>query len=965
MSHRLPRRLPSAVLLSIFLSTAFSCVAGAAEPAMGPADTLPVSPKVKIGKLPNGLTYYIEKNARPEKKVELRLVVKAGSILEDDDQQGLAHFTEHMAFNGSTHFKKSELISYLQSIGLKFGADLNAYTSFDETVYMLPIPTDKKENLDKGFLVMADWAQGLTFNDNDIDAERAIILEEARLGKGADDRMSRQLMPKLFNGSRYAERLPIGKEDIVKNFKHDVIRRFYHDWYRPDLMAVIVVGDIDPAKAEAMIKQHFGGLKNPVNERPRLYAKIPVRTSSEGVVITDKEATTNVLFIRYPLLEWQEPTTYGGYRQQMIESLYGQMLGARMQELAQQANPPFIAGGSGMSKVMRGYKSYNAYAVLGKNGVTPAIDALVQEDEQARQFGFSAAELERSKKDMLRQYESLYKERDKSDSAEYVAEFMRNFLQQEQMPGIANEYRYVKSELPKITLEEVNQAVRTALPLNEKKLVVYMGADKGVDAAQGMAVPEGPALLADVGAAEKMAVKPRQDKAIASALMETPPKPGSIVAEHEDKALGLTELTLSNGVKVVLKPTDFQNDEVDMNAIRFGGTSLFGDADIFNSRYASQVVGGMGVQNFSPLDLQKVLAGKTAGVSAYINYLSEGINGSSGSADIETMLQLTYLHFAPARKDDAIFSAFIGGQRELAQHAMSRPESVFLDTVRSTVYNNNPRVGGTPRPSDFDKVSLDRVLSIYDQRFASAKGMTFFIVGSFDVAKIKPLITTYLASLPSGDIVDTFQDRGIRPVTGVVKKEVYKGSEPKSTISITFNGAAEYNTRDAMTLSALIEVLNIKLIEQLREKMGLIYGGGLSGSLQPRPYGNYTITANLPTGPENVDKVIAAAFAEIQKIKDDGPLPADLAKVKQNWNLNYQKGLRNNGYWAQWLYTSLLNGRDPADILTVEQRLAAITPDDIRQAARRYFNMDNYVQVVLYPETAKTAAILPKPAAAN
>ncbi|HEV7815892.1 MAG TPA: insulinase family protein, partial [Janthinobacterium sp.] len=856
--------------------------------AVKPGDPLPVGPQVKVGKLANGLTYYIQKNAKPEKKVELRLVVKAGSILEDDDQQGLAHFTEHMAFNGSTHFKKSELISYLQSIGVKFGADLNAYTSFDETVYMLPIPTDKKENLDQGFLVLEDWAQGLTFNDKDIDAERAIVLEEARLGKGADDRMSRKLLPKLFNGSRYADRLPIGKEDIVRNFKYDVVKRFYRDWYRPDLMAVIVVGDVDPAEAEKMVNQHFGKLKNPVNERPRLYAKIPLRPASEGLVVTDQEATTNVLFIRYPLLEWQEPTTYGGYRKQMIESLYGQMLGARMQELSQQANPPFIAGGSGMGKVMRGYKSYSAYAVIGKNGVTPAIDALVKEDERARRFGFSEAELERSKKDTLRQYESLYSERDKSDSANYVAEYMRNFLEQEQIPGIENEYNYVRQTLPRITLAEVNQAVKMALPLHQKKLVVYMGADKDpgqareTAAAPGAAVPKSAELLAAVGKAEKMAVAPQHDKAVAAHLMDKPPKAGSIVAEKENKALGLTELTLSNGLKVMLKPTDFKNDEVRLGATRFGGTSLFGDEDIFNLRYTNPIVGGMGVKNFSPLDLQKVLAGKTAGVGAYLTDVSEGLNGSSGSADVETMLQLAWLKFTPARKDGAIYDAFIGGQRELAQNAMSKPESVFRDTLQATLYNNNPRVGLTPRPADFDKVSLDRVLAIYDQRFASAKGMTFYIVGSFDLARIKPLIATYLASLPVGDIADAFQDRGVRPVAGVVKKEVFKGSEPKSDIAISFNGAATYSPAEAMTMSALIEVMNIKLIEQVREKMGLVYGGGMSGALQRRPYENYNIDVNFPTGPENVDKVIAATFGVIQKIKDDGPLEADLAKVKEN-----------------------------------------------------------------------------------
>lgn len=921
-----------------------SDAAGAAYAGFKPGDELPVGPQVKVGKLPNGLTYYIQKNGKPEKKLELRLVVKAGSMLEDDDQQGLAHFTEHMAFNGSTHFKKSALISYLQSIGVKFGADLNAYTSFDETVYILPIPTDKKANVEQGFLVLEDWAQGLAFNDKDIDSERAIVLEEARLGKGAEDRMGKVVMPKMLNGSRYAERLPIGKEDILKTFKYDAIRRFYRDWYRPDLMAVVVVGDIDPAEAEALVKKHFGKLTNPVNERPRLYAGIPTRSETEGLVVTDKEASSNVLYIRYPIQPSDEANTYGYYRKSLIEGLYGEMLSARMQELTQQANPPFIQGGSGMGKVVRGFKSYNAYALIGKGGVTPAIDALVQEDERARQFGFSAAELERSKKNLMRGFERAYQERDKSDSAGYVAEYVRNFLEGESIPGIANEYRYVQQMAPLITLDDVNRAVRAALPGDEKKLVVYMGSDKADNP-----IPTGPQLLAAVSAAEQLPVKAQVEKIYASSLMAQPPKAGSIVAETHNQALGLTELTLGNGVKVVLKPTDFKNDQVLLSAARFGGQSRFGEADAFNARNASAIVAQMGIKDFSPTDLQKMLAGKAVTIGAYLGGLIEGVSGSSGSDDIETMLQLVYLRYGPARRDEALYQAYIGKQRELARNAMARPESVFSDAVQTALYGTGPRVARVPRPADFDQVALARVLDIYQQRFDSARGTTFFLVGSFDVEKIKPLIATYLASLPAGPVQAEFKDVDPRPVTGVVKKVVYSGAEPKSNVSISFTGDATYSEEEAMRLQALVDVLNIKLIEVLREKMGLIYGGGLGASLNRIPYGNYTIGANFPTGPENVDKVVAAAFAEIQKIKDAGPVPGDLDKVKQNWLKNHEKSLRENSYWLYRLQGALLTGTDPASVLDYEKRVAAITPAQLQEAAKRYFNMANYVQVALYP----------------
>lgn len=916
------------------------------------SDPLPLAPEVTVGKLPNGLTYYIKKNARPAQKVELRLVVKAGSILEDDDQQGLAHFTEHMAFNGSTHFKRNELISYLQSIGVKFGADLNAYTSFDETVYVLPIPTNKKENLEKGFLVLEDWAHGLKFNPADINSERGIVLEEARLGKGASDRMNKVLYPKLLNGSRYAERMPIGKESVLKTFKPEAIKRFYKDWYRPDLMAVMVVGDVEPKQAEKLIRQHFGKLKNPAKPRPRLYAEVPQRSQTEALVITDKEAPDDSVFIRYPIRAAQEPVTIADYRRQMIENLYGQMLSARMQELTQQANPPFIQGGSSMGKLVRGYESFSAYALLGKGGVQPAVDALVLEDERARRFGFSQDELDRARKDMLRNYERAYSERDKSDSAGFVAEYSRNFLEQEAVPGIANELLYAQELLPQVTLQEINETVAKVIPDQQKKLVVFMGAEPK----PGASVPTQQQLLDAVAKAEQQKVDPRTEKILASKLMDGPPAGGSIVSEKLNSAIGVTELTLGNGVRVLLKPTDFKNDQVLMGSTRFGGQSLFGDADIYNARYASAVVGSMGLKDLAPLDLQKVLAGKTVNVGASLGELSEGFGGSASSADVEAMLQLVYLYFNDVRKDVGLYQSFIGKQQDLAKNSMAQPEAVFYDAIQHAMFGDNPRVDGVPRAADFDKVGLDRSLDIFRQRFSSARGMTFIFAGSFELDKIKPLIASYLGTLPVGDVPHAYRDVGMRPVTGVVKKEIYMGSEPKSTISITFNGDVAYSDEQKLTLQALGEVLNLKVIEVLREKMSMIYGGGFETSMGQHPYGHYSVALNLPTGPENVDKVIAAAFAEINKMKTDGPSAADLEKVKLNWITRQQKSLRENRYWMSQLMGSVTQGRDPAHILRYEQRVRAITPQAVKLAAQRYLDMHNYVQVVMYPERKNVAA---------
>ncbi|HPW28248.1 MAG TPA: insulinase family protein [Rhodoferax sp.] len=929
--------------LCIALLTAVSVLQVQAAPSL--SDPLPVGPQVTVGQLSNGLTYYIQKNNRPERRLELRLVVKAGSILEDEDQLGLAHFTEHMAFNGSTHFKKHELVSYLQSIGLKFGADLNAYTGFNETVYILPIPTDKPENIEKGFLVLEDWAHGVSFVDADIELERAIVLEELRLGKGAQDRMNKVVLPKIFSGSSYAKRLPIGTEDSLKGFQYDAIKRFYRDWYRPNLMAVVVVGDIEVAAARTLVESHFGKLKNPQNERPRTYPTIPARGDSEAVVVTDREATNNVMMIRYPVQAAPTVTTLGDYRQSMVEQLFGAMLGQRMQELTQKANPPFVGGGSSVSRLVPGYRSFQSGAMLGRQGVEPAADALVQENARARQFGFSEAELERSKKDTLRNVENAFAEREKTDSARYAAEYLRNFLESETIPGIENELAYTRALLPTIGLADVNAFARSVIPEKAAKLVIYTGTTK-TDAP----APAEPQLLASVVAAEQKTVSANVEKALASSLLATLPTGGTVLAERQNAALGVTEWDLSNGVKVILKPTDFKNDEILLSATRFGGQSLFDQADMYNAGYASSIVSAMGLGGFTPTELQKMLAGKVASVNAGLGGLTENVSASSSPADLETMLQLLTLKFGNPRVDPALFQSYVSRAQDAARNATARPESVFSDALQTTLYGSHPRTWLTPRPAHFDQLSLERVRAIYQQRFASAKGMTFLLVGSFSTSVIKPLVARYLGSLPTSDISASYFDLGMRPVSGVVKKDVRAGSEPKSLVSINFAGAAAYSETEQMRVSALVEVLNIKIIDVLREKLTLIYGGGMRGGLGRDPYGNFMLGMSLPCAPENVDKVVAAAFGEIRKIQEAGPEASDLAKVKQNWLTKHRENLRENRYWMGKLQTAELYKTDPALLLDYEKQVSALTVDDIKGAAQRYLKSDNYVQVVLYPE---------------
>ncbi|WP_229417299.1 pitrilysin family protein [Massilia sp. Root418] len=932
-------RATAAVLGALLLVSPVVSRAG-----IDPAAPLPMAQDIKAGTLPNGLTYYIKKNARPAKRVELRLVVKAGSILEDDDQRGLAHLTEHMAFNGSTHFKRHELVSYLQSIGVKFGADLNAYTSFDETVYTLPLPLDKPEDLDKGLLVLEDWAHGVAFNDADIESERAIVLEELRL-RGAS-KSARELMARRFNSARYGDRLPGGTVESLHAFTPDAVRRFYRDWYRPDLMAVIVVGDIEPAAAEKLVRQHFGKLTGPAAPRTRSYVALPPYAASEALVQRYKESPTNTVTISYSAERRHPDSTMADYRERVIERLYMSMLSLRLAELAQSANPPFIQGTSGRTALAHGYRVFQSTAVLGKGGAQPAVAALVQENERARRHGFTAAELDRARKGMLNAAQVRYQERDTINSVAVVAPLIRHFLLGEAVPGPAYEFEFLNALLPAITLDEVNEAARKALPSGQARLVAYSGDDRGETRA-----PSREALLAAAEAAEAAPVQPLAEKVYASSLMASPPKPGAIVKEAVNQTLGTTELTLENGVRVVLKPTAFRNQQVLLGGFRPGGQSLYDAADLHSARLASSIVAQMGVMDYAPLELGKVLAGKTVQAGLSINELYENVNASAATGEVETMLQLVHLRFTRPRKDENLFATYVARQREQARSRAASSEAVFSDKVIGAMYGDHPLLARLMQPADYDKLKLERVAQIYQERFSSAKDFTFVMVGSFEVDKVKPLLASYLGSLPVAEVPAAFRDRGMRPAAGVIKTDMYRGAEQKSRISLRFTSEAPYSADEAMRVRALAEVLTIQLVDVLREEKGLLYTASFTGKMSKQPYGQVAFSADLPCASASVPKVLAATMELLKKMQDQGPDPADLAKVKANWSAAYRRALEENGYWLNGLLAAYANGTDPAMLLGDEERIAAITPEGLQAVARRYIRFDNYVQAVLYPET--------------
>lgn len=909
-------------------------------------DKIPLDPNLKIGKLANGLTYFIRENKKPENKVELRLVVNAGSVLENDDQQGLAHMAEHMAFNGTKNFKKNDIISFLQTIGVGFGNDLNAYTSFNETVYILPIPTDKEGNLEKGFQILEDWAHNVTYLEDDINGERNVILEESRTGKGAQERIFRQLFPHQLAGSAYASRLPIGKDSIIKNFKTDAIRRFYKEWYRPNLMGVIVVGDVDPATAEALIKKHFAGLVNPTSEKKRVVPQVNAYNESAAKIVTDKEATNYQISVAYSAFPYKEATTVGEYKNDIVRNIFTTLVNNRLRELTQKENPPFIYGYTYFGSMARGYNQFNAGAGLASADATQTgLSALMEEIERAKRFGFTQGELDRAKLNLLSSMEKAYNERDKTESYSYVDEYIRNFLENEPIPGIATEFDYYKALIPQITLDDVKGVA--SLLKDTPNFFVSMSGPESAD------LPTAAALVNTAREiAAKTDIKPYEEKIIATKLLSKDPEAGKVIKETTDDKLGTKTWKLSNGTTVTIKKTDFKNDEIQLGARRYGGTSNYGFSDKYNANYALSVVNAMGFGDFSPTDLQKALAGKSIGAGASLSSVSDAFYGNSTVKDLETMFQLLYLKATSPRVDTALFRSFVQKNKAQLTFLMANPQAVFIDTLMKTVYQNNPLTPiAVPRPEYFDQINMARAIEIYKENFGNAYGMHFAIVGSIDEATLKPLVEKYIGGLPSNKETFNFKDNGLRPVKGNIDVNVYKGEEQKSLILGLMSKEVPYSEDLSLKAAAVSKILNIKIIEELREKIQGIYGGGTSVAIEKIPYENASFNVQLPCGPDKVDTLLKAMDAEITAIQNAGPSEENLNKVKMEWIEKNRISKKENGFWLGYILSSALDPTKDVDrFLNYEKYVNALTPKEIQEAAKTIFTNCNSVTAILYPE---------------
>jgi zinc protease len=913
----------------------------------GTNEEIPLDENIIRGKLDNGLTYYIRRNSKPEDRVEMRLAINAGSLMEDDDQLGLAHFTEHMAFNGTENFEKNELVSVLQMAGVKFGAHLNAYTSFDETVYMLGKVPTTDTTLEQTLQIMEDWAAGLSFEEEEIDKERGVVIEEWRIGQGAQQRMRDKTLPVILADSRYAKRLPIGSKEILENFDYQTLKRFYEDWYRPDLMAVVIVGDIDPQEMEAEIKERFADLQAPAKLRERNVYDVPAQEGTSVVVVTDKEATFNQLQIIYKSDQAKEQdNTVGNFRESFVHQLFTGMLNQRLGELTQKADPPFLYAVTYYGNLVRSSEAFQQNAIAPENGIENAMKVLLEENEKVKRFGFTQSELDRYKKQVLNSYETAYKERNKTESERFAGEYVRNFLEKEPAPGIAFEYKFVQEVMPGITLEEVNSLAGEWIK-EDNRVVVVMAPEK-----EGASVPneeEVRNILQEAAGAE---VSAYEDEEIPDALITEVPAPAAVSESKELAELGVTELTFANGLKAVLKPTDFKDDEILMLAHSPGGYSLFSDEVYFAAANADGIAQEGGIKDLSQTQLQKYLSDKSASASPFISNLKEGFSGESTAKDLEAMLQLTHLYFTSPRITEESFNSYINKNKAIYANLMSNPQYYYQDQLSRILTQDHPRGGGFPTTEDWEGITFDEVTSSYADRFRDASDFTFFFVGNFDVEEITPMLATYLGNLPDTERSEKWEDVGVRPPSGIVEEKVMKGNDPKSIVNITFHDEFTYDKKEAYLMNSLVEALNIKLIEEIREKKSGVYGIGARASADRMPYEHYSITVSFPCAPENVEDLSEAVFAEIRKMQENGPTQEDLKKVKEAQMRQMETSLKDNSYWLRALERSYFAGQDPAQILDYQDNIDALSAEALRETAQKYFNFDQYVKVVLYPEAA-------------
>lgn len=930
--------------LFLFLFVGVFSVVAIAQTNTDLKQSMPVDPNVKIGKLDNGLVYYIRKNSKPENRVELRLAVNTGSVLENDDQQGLAHFCEHMCFNGTKNFPKNDLVNTIEKMGIRFGADLNAYTSFDETVYMLKVPTDQPELVDKGFQIIEDWAHNVTLEGTEIDKERGVILEERRLGLGADDRMRKKSFPVIFKGSKYANRVPIGTKEVLEGFKYETLRDFYKTWYRPNIMSVVVVGDIDVAQMEQKIKDHFGKITNPTNSIKREVFDLPDNDEPLISIETDVEATSSSLmfFYKHPK---QETKTIGDYKHYMIRELFTGMLNDRLDELMQKPDAPFIYAGTNYGSFLaRSKDAYLAYAQTKENQIDKGFEVLLSENERVKRFGFTASEFERQKAKVLTQYEKESKEFDKTESGNLAMEYVYNFLAENPIPGAQKNFELAKEFMPQIKIEEINELVKTWI--SDKNMVIMVTAPKK----DNIKVPTSDDLLNIIKSVKTKDLQAYTENVSSEPILATIPTGSEIVSKNVNNELEYTEVTFANGVKAILKPTTYKNNEIKISSFSLGGTSLASNDDFITAMFAANIIDESGIAKFNKTDLSKKLAGKDLSIGPDISELKQGISGKCATADLETTLQLIYLYYTEPRSDKEAFDAFTSKMKSQLMFVANNPQFAFYKKLIETVTQNDPRSIVIPSAEQLEKIDLEKAFEFYKNRFDDASETKFFFVGNFETETIIPLLQKYLGGLPSKGQKETWKDVNPKFPQGVVEAVVNKGVEEKGFVGLVWNTDFEWSSKNVLVEKILTRILDIKLRETVRENEGGTYGLQVRDQVEKFPKSEYSLTIIFGCDPKRQDKLVKVIYGEMDKIVKNGPTEEDMNKIKETLIRERETDLKKNDWWVRKLENLYYFDEPKTSFADFNDNVKAVTNEEIKAAAIKYFNMKNYVKVYLKPE---------------
>jgi zinc protease len=923
---------------------------GQARQTLDPQALIPFDAAVRTGTLPNGLTFYVRQNVRPAGRVLLRLAVKAGSLDERDDAQGVAHFLEHMAFNGSAHFEPGEFISYFESIGARMGPHLNAYTGFEETVYMLDLPSDKAEIVARGLTALADIAGGLTIDPEQVERERGVVIEEWRGGLGAASRVRDRQVPVLYYRSRYAERLPIGKPDVIRTAPAARIRAFYDTFYRPDRMAVVAVGDADLAPLEASIRRTFDRVRTRSEAPPpRRDDTMPLHEETLVSVVSDPEVQrSSVTMLRK---RPREPESrVADYRRSLMQRVAEHIINERFEDLVHRPDAQVLGLGAADRRLSPGVTAFSLTAGVADGRLDEGARTLVTEASRLTRYGVGPAELDRAKRWMGAFYDRAFAEREKTESASYAREYVSHFLVGEPSPGIAYEYRMARQFVPAMTTAEVSALVRQLLG-DTSRVVLAVSPEK-----TDVHVPSEQELRAAIAASERLPVQAWPDAATTRALMEHVPEPAQVVGRHERADLGLTIVRFANGLEAWLKPTDFKNDEVLFTMYSPGGLSLAPRDEYVEASLATTYVGLSGTGGLKALELQKLLAGQLASVSPYISLEMHGIGGSAVPAQLETALQLLHQRFvAPGDDPDALRLL----KRQLDAALANRdqnPMVVFGEKVADV--NSSGHYASKPVTRE-QVASLDRarMLAFYKARFSNASDFTLFMAGAFQTDQVIPLLARYVGTLPStGRRTSQVRDVGLRFPDHVERARVTRGREPRSQAVISFFADPPPDPAEQERVAAATDVLEIALRDVLREQLGQTYSVSVNLSQQLPLRGAGYIAVGFGANPANLDGMIARVLQEVERLQTDGPTPDLTTRAKEAARRTHETALRQNGYWTRSLQAAHFLGYDPRAVLERSERIAAVTPAALRDVFGRYFPRDRRTVVTLVPAFAPEAS---------